>query len=1142
MEGLARPRTRQARPSRTFAKQQKFAVLFGLALAVSVSFGRQTVEADLRLLGKVSAEALAAPDGSVTTLLDCETPEQARMAASKFLTDISRFGDDAGLFAVGHRGCRAAAVFSRKGAPALPDGFSPAVTNAYPLWFDRFDNRPVVMGQGGWGHLPTNFVEGVEWSARQGFGLFGANYGAPAWVAPGVWNHALGDAIAAYAKRLGVGYLDYPLMAHAENPAWFWNEVPLPYATGKDGAIAPTSFAYFKYAAHGSDWPMPKIADLIDYDNQACARHYARDDHFIAHFGSVEKGSGQAASLPGFVGDEDIVTMREIVGWKPGVSVDLRGTWTLDDGTNPPRPVDAGDPVLLAYASKEDGFTLTRTFDLAGDLGKARYLHLSCGNWHGGISEVGEVTVNGRAAKDLTRRVPLTGDLDICYDLAGLLRVGTNEIALKGLRAPVSYYAFLGADGRFAYPSDDERKNRAFFALSETAAKRVIAYDARRLRANRAGDPAGRPQFMMCQTAIGDLSFDILRRYGGYQHDTGQTQACWAPWCSRYWKTRGDPVSCENGGVPPDVTRLRQMFTQYLMLGNDAVNLLFDPDMFRANGKGAWIESHRAWLDCLGKHDRDEFDICVMRSIRNASRLRDPNPWRLDPSRGVLQATGRVPGLIDPSDLVADRPWTRVKFIMDAATTILTPEEAEAVARFIRNGGTFIANEHTGRHTHLKRNVWPLFAALGLPAKPVLQGGQEPVNCRTFTFGKGRLVCLWSGAWWRTRDDGRKFNFEDPAQVPALGDLLDRLGVPRTSGGAQLKGMRDCFAEVWRSKNGLYDLCLLALMGGTNSVSASPRFHVSGKVGRLVELSAEGHPVRPFAQDAENRLTLTDVPLEPFESRVYAALREDAGFAPLYWLKSLERRWYALEPVPEAPKPTVAAAAESRFLPLQGGWTHVESGRAVTLGSYVTMGIDDPAEQATFVKRFAVPPAWKGRRVMLKFASQGYVTGLNPRATVKVGGVAVPRTDNLSFRAALPDAGEVTLEVAIDGRLPAGARRYLPSGVHGVFYAEARPQPTETAPLEGFAPGLAGCIRTAFATPATGGRVFLASEAKMNYLLLNGVMLQVPPTMEAVDVTGLLRRDGRPNVLRWWPQCGRDEPDWRTKPPKTVPRAWLELP
>lgn len=1104
--------------------------------AAQAVLGRE--EADLRLLGRVSAVATAAGDGSVATVLRCGTDEAARRTASKFLTDIRSFGDDAGLFAVGHRGTEAAVVFSAKGAPALPDGFVPSRTNDYPLWFDRFDNRPIALGQGGWGTVSPDYRAGMVWTARQGFSFICPNYVTyDSWAAPGVWNHALNDAFAAEARRLGVGYLDYPLMAHPENPAWYWNEVPLPYARGKDGAVGPTSFSYFKYAAHGSDWPMPAIEPLIAYCNQECARHYGRDDHFIAHFGTPEMAGGQAAMLPGYAGEEDVVTMREIVGYRPGVSLDLRGEWTMRDGTNAPVRIDCGDPVLLAWARHPDGFSLTRTFAVSGDLARHRFLHVANGNWHGRLSAFGEVTVNGRAAKDLTVRHPLTGDLESCYDLDGLLRPGENEITVRGVKCPLGYYAFLGAEGRFAYPSADEGRNRMFFDLAENAARRVLGYAERRLRAHCAGDAAGRPQFAMCHTMIGDLGFDVLHRYAGYQHDTGQTQGCWAPWCSRYWKTRGDPVSCEDGGPPKDADGLRWMMTRYLMLGNDAVNLLFDPRHFWGGGQREWIEGHGAWLGCLAKNDRERFDLCVLRSIRNAARLRDPTPWRLDPSRGALQAAGRVPGLVDPCDLVNGRARAWADVLMDAGTTILTDGEAKALARFIREGGTFIANEATGRHSHLRRDAWPLFAELGLPAEAILYGGKKPVNFREFRIGKGRLVLL-SSLSWRMSDDGRKFNFDDPGQIPALGAFLDRLGVPRSSGGAHLPGMRDCFAETWRSKNGLYDLFILALMGGTNAVAASPVFCAPGKVGKLVELSAEGHPPQAFEQDAENRLRLKDVPLLPGESRVYAALREDAGLAPLYWLKALERRWYRLGPVPEVGKPSVAARAERRFLPLSDGWTHLESGRRVKLGTYVTMGIADDCEKATFARTFTVPSAWKGRRVSLAFESQGYIYGFFPRAKVSLNGVELPRKGNLGFRTAIADSGEMNLKVEIDGALPANAKRCCPSGFCGVVYLEASDFPKRSIRLNGFTHGLAGAVETAFPTPAA-DRVRLASDGRLGTFLLNDVMLEVPPVMREVDVTGILRRDGRPNRLRWWPAAR--ELKWDTPHPSQIPELALEL-
>ncbi len=1095
------------------------------------------VTANLRVFGKVSVRSVS--NGAVeTSTLECETPEKARMAASKFLTDVSGFGDDARLFAVGFDGSRAVVVYSPDGNPKLPAGCKAAKTGDYPYWLDKFDNRPISMGQSGWGTIPKDYREAMEWTAAQGFNFISANYVTyDSWAAPGVWNHSVNDAVAAWAKKLGVGYLDYPLMALAENPAWYWNVVPLPYAKGKDGAIVTSDFWHFKYASYSSDWPMPKIEPLIAYCNQECSRHYARDDHFIAHFGTPEVAGGQAAMLPGYVGDEPGDTMREVVGFRPGESLDLRGEWTMYEDAECRGRLDCNDPILLAWAKHPKGFRLVRRFTVTGDLSRYRYLHVSCSGWHGNLSKCGKVSVNGAAARDLTFRAPLYGDLENCYDLGGLLKEGENEISIDEMKGPLGFYAFLGADGRFVYPCADEAKNKAFFELSERAARKMVEYTERRMRAHRAGDPSGRPQFGMCHTFIGDLDFDVLHRYAGCQHDTGQTQGCWAPWCARYWQTRGDPVSVENGGPPRTLQRFRSALTRYLMLGVDSAQLLFDPSHFRGDGMEEWIESHHAWLNCFAKNDRARYDICVLRSIRNAARLRDMMPWCQDPSRGVLQAAGRVPGLIDPVDVVNGNASKWADYLMDAATTIMTEEEAKAIAGFIRDGGTFIANEHTGRHSNLKRNCWPLLAELGLPAESVLKGGENPVNIREFKIGKGRIVFLSSRAW-RTHDDGHKFHFDDPSQIPALGAMLDELGVPRSSGGAQLPGMRNCFAETWRSKNGLYDLYILAHMTGTNSVVASPVFNASEKVGRLVEMSAEGHPEREFSQDDENRIALKDVALLPGESRVFASLRKDAGKAPQYWIKALERRLYALEKVPAVEKPAVVAKAERGVLPLSAGWRYVEGSRDVTFGTYVTMGIEDDNATASFVREFKVPAGWKGSRATLVFESQGYTSGFYPHAVVTVNGSVVKRNGNGTVRIPIPDEGMVRVEVVIKGSHGTKERRIWPSGFCGVVYAETMPRPAATIKLEKFRHGLAGALEMNFATPK-GGRIMLAADGKMGCFLLNGVMLDVPPSLGSVDVTGILRPTGQDNVLRWWPTTSG--PKWDTKAPEVVPPLRLEV-
>jgi hypothetical protein len=52
-------------------------------------------------------------------------------------------------------------------------------------------------------------------------------------------------------------------------------------------------------------------------------------------------------------------------------------------------------------------------------------------------------------------------------------------------------------------------------------------------------------------------------------------------------------------------------------------------------------------------------------------------------------------------------------------------------------------------------------------------------------------------------------------------------------------------------------------------------------------------------------------------------------------------------------------------------------------------------------------------------------------------------------------------------------------------------------------------------------------------------MLEVPPSMGSVDVTGILAPAGSDNVLRWWPN--KRNPTWETKEPGSVPPLCLEV-
>ncbi len=134
---------------------------------------------------------------------------------------------------------------------------------------------------------------------------------------------------------------------------------------------------------------------------------------------------------------------------------------------------------------------------------------------------------------------------------------------------------------------------------------------------------------------------------------------------------------------------------------------------------------------------------------------------------------------------------------------------------------------------------------------------------------------------------------------------------------------------------------------------------------------------------------------------------------------------------------------------------------------------------------------------------------------------------------------------------------FRPAGVTGIFLLEAVPATRSSTPLDGpwFAAGDVGVLapvkkgekvkytylETKFTLPKEwpAKRVFLESPVKLQWLVINGQVIQAP--IHSLDVSGLVNKEGE-NILRWIPDFP-GVPDMNTFQDRAVPDlklAWKE--
>ncbi len=1192
------------------------------------------------------------------------------------------------------------AALAETAAQVHADAWAPVRSGAYPRWFDRFDNDAVSMGFFGWGILPKDIYRDFDWVQQHFRRALTDLPKETNYLAPGVFDFSALDWWQALSRKHGLANDVYLSEMHSSpgRPAFAWNLTPLPYARPARNSVSDTSFYYLQLRAASTTFsPLPqvdpylracqygfaaRVADAPDYGahfataelchdfapflttvagspaTQAAWREYLRTQlgWDLAQVGKMHRGDEQAYQSWDQV---TVPTMRDFAGWNPQTGLDLadgwagrpdverRGEeakWFASAGGDGWRPLPAHDPLLIMYAGKHNQkdapfFWFRRSYAATADeLARWRFLHVARGDY------AVDAYLNGQPLKKLTDQNPVSGDEDLCFELGSAAQAGENVLVLNTHGQPLHDYVFLSPNGRWRYPAADPGLNRRYFDAVEFSAWWRAQWVEGTLRAYRAGDPQGHPQLIMAPRDFQDLLIPLCRKYGAFPHCTGQSGACWAPWVTSYAAPHGLPLSSEPGGPPRTVRGLQKMVTLYALLGNDSVNFLFDPSSYRDDDEGRtgqWVEANRELLKCLGKLERPATDLGVLRSVRNAGRLRFASPWNCDITRGTLQSVGRRGQLIDPSDVVSGRASEWFKVLFDAGTELMTEAEVAGLERYVREGGIFVALHNTGLHSPETAYAWPISRLTGLKVVnqnrgiggrikftetqnfwPKLRGqelngwglvydwlgndttgealgleaaapdvevvaewvGRQPGEGRIAIaarkLGRGLVLTLGSTFWRQAKDEGGRYT-ESAGTLPYLDELFAGLGIKRVSSVDSEPASRQVFAEAWRSKNGLYDLYLVARVNdqGDEPLDFSVTFNVPPP-SALREISAAGHPETKFEPTPEGGFTIPGLSLTPMQLRVFAAPRADLASAPRLWLQSLERRWNALEPVPAEATPA-RQKPSPWFMPLAEDWALVAgderwpdqlpadvdwaAGPRVRLGAFDTLGLE-PEAVAHFRQEVVLPETWRGRRVSLVFQSpKDYFWGVTPNGRLWVNGQ--PSALGLQWRIdysqaidlPIPADGKLELVLEVDGRLKPGEKRCRPSGVIGLFYLLANPQPLadqelnlwtaaseygESTPVKADMKTEFRYLETRFTVPTDWPRekLFLEAEDRLGWLMLNDQLVVPPAGMRQLLVSGLLKPAGEENVLRWAPR----EPSYRNIFKETPPRlrlaAWPDLP
>lgn len=903
---------------------------------------------------------------------------------------------------------------------------------AYPRWLDCFDNAGLGVWVGGGGDqydIPNDFA----WLRERKLTMCTLSPSESRLVGPGLIDTSIYD----WHRAIAGSYdLAYRLLQFPHRPQWAWNRTPLPYLEPAEDYVAHPFLEHSAQALHSAYEPNPATDRYVHDGRRRVAERLEDDPNVVGWHGSTEipnAGILELAVVANTTGikelwhsylvgelgldlagvsrmhtgdpaayrswaDVHVPVPIDFLGWDASTCADLRGTWQVhadpkkegrDGQWFIPGKADGwsdaahNDPMIQMYGTRYNvgketvPFWMRRSFTVAADrVAGLRHLHIARSNYHGNYQPAFDAWVNGKPVK-LTSRDE-RGDWDQCFDLGDSLRAGENTIVLDTHGSPVPGYIFLGAQPLLRYPDMGPARNRLWFdAVNFSAWLRIRSIEDN-LKAVRAADP-DRPLKLMALINMLDMSNRLCEQYGAYQHDTGGAGGYWCPMTgARLARSHGLPWSCEQGGPPNTVADIQKSSTLYLMYGNDAVDMVFGVRHYSGKPEvAAWVDRNLELLRCTGKMTLPQPAIGVLRSTRN-TRLGFVEPWNWDVGRGPLQSVGRNFAYAETPDL-ADGRIGQFKVVIDDGTMLMTDEDVAGIEAYVRAGGIFVAQHHTGRHSPERADAWPISRITGMRVVngnqavggklrftdrqdlwPQLRGreingwgmvldwqgrdvtgapigleaaaadveavaewqgraaGQGSIAIASRRLGKGRIITLGSTFWRDARDAGGAYR-ESGAAQDVIDELLTSLGVPRDS----WTGNDRVWAELWRSKNAVFDLYPVAHMNendkrAPDEVQVAVALRRAQPVDSLVEISALGHP-RVAVAWKDGRMTLPTAAYGRMQSRVFIAPRADLERSGLDWFKAQAGIWRALPPVPSIRRPAAIDTPED-ILPLADGW------------------------------------------------------------------------------------------------------------------------------------------------------------------------------------------------------------------------------
>ncbi len=677
-------------------------------------------------------------------------------------------------------------------------------------------------------------------------------------------------------------------------------------------------------------------------------------------------------------------------------------------------------------------------------------------------------------------------------EVTEVLKAGENLLALRLPENFLGYRVYLSGHEPVQYPYLGEGMNAQWADFIRWQAWTRVEACRRGFEMIRQADPDRSVVCMAPDSFVSGLK-TLCEDYGGHFHNTGYMSGWWAEPLPMLMRSADMPFSLEPGGPAANLNDFKLFMGNWLTEGVNAVHYYIHVgNVYWHDEIRPWFEDNLPIVGAIGKVHVPKAEAAMLYGddVENLTGW----PWEHG-DRGNLPS-GYVPYQINMGlhkevhlDAVTPPDFGRgtadgYRVVIDTNTSVMDPKTVDEIEAWVKRGGVFVANGHTGRHTPEKADCWPISRLTGYK---VLGINRHP-QARKMSFVPGQKVFVEEG--W------------DAGQLNRTGQTLEKAdpafaGFLRWSDGTVAVGMRElgkgavidvgchynnhpllfrqllAWLKIRRipavldnpavtfthavSNNGLYDVWILWNWDRNKAATVDFAFRDGLKPEACIDLKTKKAMDLTSTPDGAR---LAGLAFQPLDIRIFVTPRGRIADAPLAWL-NLQRGWWRGTAKPSKPIP----AYVPRFaLDLADRWAMkpLEEKDKADIAPMAAPGFDDsswkmvrfgnwlvpdelPTRRAFFRRKFSVPAHWKDGEIDLRIMSwhreavRGRLRVWLDGAEIQSGGSSVN---------GLPLAGKVlpgkthllAVEMAGEGQV---------AGAIGNAWLYCRPKPQSSQDLAG---------------------------------------------------------------------------------------------